>query len=321
MSMALEPFIGPAAGVGASVLWSFTTLFFTAAGKRLGSSIVNIARIALAIVWLGLIHRLLAGVWIPVASGHQVLLLALSGILGLSLGDWALFAAFISIGPRLAALIMTVSPIFAALFGWMALGETLSGIAWLGMALTLGGVAWVVLERPTQSAVQITTHRARGVLLAVIAAAFQAGGYLLSKKGIGHGWLPPEQHLSPQAATLIRMFFAGVFLAPMIVWLAARTRVPRAAEHLAADRRARRAGYFFTFCGSLVGPTLGVWLSLEACNRAKLGVAQTLISLTPVFILPLVIWIYKERVTRRAALGALIAVAGTALLFVPSGTG
>ncbi len=317
---ALDPYIGPAAGVGASLLWSFTTLLFTAASRRLGATFVNALRILFAVVWLGLTHRVLAGTWIPEASARQVVLLALSGLVGLSIGDWALFAAFVSIGPRLSSLICTTSPIFAALFGWLALGETLSAVAWLGMLLTIGGVAWVVLERPAPGSAMLGPNRAWGVVLALVAAACQAGGYLLSKQGIGHGWLPREQHLSPQTATLIRMFFAAIFVIPLILWLAARARIglrPGPPRRTTDVGPRRRVGYVYTLCGSLVGPFLGVWMSLVALDRVKLGVAQTLISLTPVFILPLVVWVYKERVSLRAVLGALVAVAGTALLFLP----
>lgn len=311
----LAPYIGPAAGVATSFLWSFTALFFTAAGKRLGAATVNAVRIGMAIVLLGLTHRVLFGVWVPAAQGGQVLYLALSGLIGLSIGDLALFTAFVRIGPRLSMLIMTTAPIFAALFGWVALGETLPPWAWIGMALTIGGVCWVVLERPAQPTPELAGRRAGGLLLALIASACQAGGLLLSKQGIGHGWLPPEQHLNPQAATLLRMFFAGVFVLPTVAWLVARHRLAHPLRHEAVDPRRRRAGYLFAFCGAMVGPFLGVWMSLVASNHASLAVAQTTMSLPPVFILPWVVLIHKERLSRRAVLGALIAVGGVALLF------
>lgn len=320
MPATLDAYVGPAAGVAASLLWTFTSLCFTAAGRRLGPATVNSARIVLAVIWLGLTHRLLQGVWIPVANGRQMLLLALSGLVGLTIGDLALFTAYVRIGPRLASLVMTTAPIFAALFGWLALGETLRGVAWLGMALTVGGIAWVVRERPASATVFPPAQRGSGLLLALVGAACQAGGLLLSKAGIGHGWLPPAQHMPPQTATLLRMFFAAVFVVPTILWLVARTGRTSPTSAPASDPAVRRAGYGFVLCGSLVGPFLGIWMSLEASHRAPLGVAQTLCSLTPVFILPFV-WVYGERVSLRAALGAAVAVAGVALLFLPVAAG
>jgi drug/metabolite transporter (DMT)-like permease len=315
MTAALGPYVGHAAGLATSLLWSMGALFFAAAGRRIGPAIVNPTRIGIATLLLAVTHRLLNGAWIPVATGRQVLLLALSGLVGLSIGDLALFTAFVRIGPRLAMLVMTTAPIFAALFGWLALGETFGPLGWLGMGLTIGGVAWVVLERPVAGSVLVGASRTSGLLLALVAAACQAGGLLLSKQGIGHGLLPRAQHLAPQTATLIRMFFAGLFVIPTVPWLVTRSRARLATLPAPDARGVRRAGYFFTFCGSLVGPFLGVWMSLVASDRAPLGIAQTLCSLPPVFILPFVILIHGERVSPRAALGACIAVAGTAVLF------
>lgn len=311
----LAPYVGPAAGVATSFLWSFTALFFTAAGKRLGAATVNAVRIGMAVVLLGATHRVLFGTWIPVAQGRQVLYLALSGLIGLSLGDLALFTAFVRVGPRVSMLIMTTAPIFAALFGWVILRESLPPLAWVGMALTIGGVCWVVLERPSEPAAKVAGGRAGGLTLALIASACQAAGLLLSKQGIGHGWLPAEQHLNPQAATLIRMFFAGVFVLPTVAWLVARHRLVHPLRNEAADRGRRLAGYLFALCGATVGPFLGVWMSLIASDRSSLAVAQTTMSLAPVFILPWVVLIHKERLSRRAVLGALVAVGGVALLF------
>lgn len=312
----LDPYIGHAAGLATSLLWSGTAMFFTAAGRRIGATTVNAVRIGVAIVLLGITHRALTGVWVPDANGRQVLLLALSGVLGLTIGDLALFSSFVRIGPRLAELVMTTSPILAALFGWLALGERLGLVAWLGMLVTISGVVWVVLERGGGARHTPANGRAFGLLLAFVGAACQAGGLLLSKQGLGHGWLPREQHLDPQAATLIRMFFAGVFVLPTIGWLLARKRISATRPRVGSPA-ARRTGYLLTFCGGAVGPYLGVWLSLVATDRAPLGVAQTLCSLPPVFILPLVALIDKERVSLRAVLGAMVAVIGVALLLAP----
>ena len=143
----------------------------------------------------------------------------------------------------------------------------------------------------------------------------------MSKAGMGHGWLPEAARMAPLDATLIRMVFAAVFVLPMLLWLAARRRTGPPPGMIQTDRAARRAGYLFMVGGSIVGPTLGIWMSLIAADKAPLAVAQTLCSLSPVFILPLVMWIHRERVSVRAALGALIAVGGVVLLSLAAAHG
>ena len=312
----LEPYTGHLAGVATALLWTGTSIFFTAAGRRIGPTAVNFSRMLFAIVLLGITHRLLSGGWLPDAVPRQIVFLAVSGLVGLTIGDQALFTAFVDIGPRLAILLMTTAPLFAAFFGWVVLGERLSGLAALGVAMTICGVAWAVFERPGESKLPRSPHRVRGVLLALVGGACQGGGLLLSKQGMGHGWLPQDQLLSPQAATLVRVCFGAVCMLPVIVlrWYHFRTH----GQLVLSERRAGspRAGYLFAMAGAVVGPFLGIWMSLVAADRAPLGIAQTLCSLAPIFLLPVVAVVYKERISPRAAGGAVLAVAGSALLFV-----
>lgn len=312
----LGVYLGPAAGVATSILWTATSLLFTAAARRIGTTTLNAFRITLAVMLLAVTHRILSGVWIPDLVGKQVLFLALSGIIGLSIGDQALFTSFVYLGPRLAMLIMATSPIFAAFFGWLVLDETLPGLAWLGVGLTIGGVAWVVLERPHGKVVADHSRRKQGLVLALIGAACQAGGLLLSKQGMGHGWLPAGEHLDPQAATLVRMSFAWIGMIPIVIVHARRRHKWRASGILPELTGSPSAGLAFAVGGAIVGPYLGVWMSLVAADNAPMGVAQTLCSLTPVFLLPIAFVVGKERISPRAAVGAIVAVAGTALLFI-----
>lgn len=310
--------LGPAAGLVASVLWTFTSILFTLAGRRIGPTLVNALRIALAIVVLAVIHRLASGTgaWIPEAQGRQVLLLAISGLIGLTIGDQALFTAFVDIGPRLANLVMTSAPIFAALLGWIVLGERLSPLAWTAMLVTVGGIAWVIRERPRRPGMPdpaTSPHRTRGLVLAVVGGFCQAAGLMLSKAGMGHGWAEEAQRLDPQAATLIRMAFAGAGMVPLLLWRRARMGRPGAVLRERTGRRS--SGFLFTALGTIVGPVLGVWMSLVAANATDVGIAQTLLSLTPLFILPWAAFVDREAVSRRAIAGAVIAVAGVAVLF------
>jgi drug/metabolite transporter (DMT)-like permease len=318
MLAASSVYVGLGAGLATSLLWTLTSLFFTAAGKRIGPTAVNATRIGLAIILLAITHRLLQDVWIPQALPRQFMFLALSGVIGLSIGDQALFTAFVDIGPRRSTLIMTTAPLFAALFGWIALDETLHPLAWIGIALVIGGVAWVISERPRRRMPQPEPHVLRGVILALVASACQAAGLLLSKQGMGHGWASPDEYIAPQTATLIRVFFAGIGVLPILCLHAYRRR-KRASDPRAVVRTgSRRAGYAFVAAGAAVGPALGVWMSLVASHHAPLGIAQTLCSLPPLFLIPFAAVIHKEHITPRAVLGAFLAVGGIALLFVRS---
>ncbi len=320
-SMDTDALVGGLAGLATSALWVATSLCFTSAGRRIGSTMVNALRLVVAIVLLGSTYRLLSGGWWPQMHETQLLALALSGLVGLTICDQALFTAFLDIGPRRALLLMTTSPIAAAVLGWVVLGEPLTWIAGLGIAMTLAGIFWVILERSPSTAagkadLAHNPHARRGIILALIAALCQALGFLFSKRGMGHGLEEVAIEIGPQGATYVRMVFGGLCMLPIVLVYWMHRHSPK--RHAARGRRigTRNAGYAFTVMGAVVGPYLGVWMSLTAMDRIPLGVAQTLCSLSPVMILPVVVLVYKEHVNRRAILGAAVAVAGAAVLIL-----
>jgi drug/metabolite transporter (DMT)-like permease len=77
-----------------------------------------------------------------------------------------------------------------------------------------------------------------------------------------------------------------------------------------------RAALLEITAGALTGPVLGVSLSLVAIAHAHIGVASTLMSLTPVILLPVSYFLFKEKITSRAILGTLVALLGVILLFL-----
>jgi drug/metabolite transporter (DMT)-like permease len=68
--------------------------------------------------------------------------------------------------------------------------------------------------------------------------------------------------------------------------------------------------------GTFFGPFAGVILYMIAVRHCPAGVVSTIISTMPVLILPGVILLYRERVSLRAAGGAVLSVVGVALLML-----
>jgi drug/metabolite transporter (DMT)-like permease len=294
------PFLGEVAALGTALLWAGGSLLFTVAARRAGALALNQTRITLAFLILATLLVLTRGfTWAPGMESRHAAALVVSGWIGLSLGDWAYFSAFVYVGPRLTTLLMTISPPLTALLAFPVLGERLGPAAVAGMALTLFGVVWVVRERT--GAPIPRGHRVRGVALAALGAAAQAVGLVLSRIGMG-------DVVDPLPATAFRMGAATAG-----VWLVAlSTGQVGGAARLVRDPRARWA----TLGATLMGPVLGVWLSLVSVRHTKAGIAATLMSLTPVLILPLVRVFHGERVSGRAVAGALLAVIGVAVIFL-----
>lgn len=299
--------VGEVAAVVTSCLWTFTSLFFTSAGKKIGSLSVNAYRTIMALAFLVLTHAILVGTALPMATNEQWFWMGVSGVVGLGIGDLAYFGALVAIGPRRSVLLMALSPIFASIAAYLILGEILPTLAAVGIAITLGGVVVVILEEEERSGEEpvSTKLRSYGAFLGLIGAVGQGVGLVFAKKGI---YLNPEMTLDPLSATLMRMILGALF-----VWTAALV-----AGRLRELRKAMksREGISYTAAGAFIGPFLGVTLSMVAVTYTDAGVAQTLMSLMPVLIIP-VMWIqYRQRTSLRGMLGAAVAVIGVSILFL-----
>jgi drug/metabolite transporter (DMT)-like permease len=292
--------IGETAAVGTAILWTFSTLAWTSAGRHIGALAVSFIRLTIAITMLMVCGLFARGLALPTDAGARTwLILGLSGLMGFFVSDLCLFKAFLLIGPRLSLLVLSLSPPAAALLSGYFLADSLSARHWLAMGITLAGIVWVVLEQPET---QRQPHERRklqlGLVLGVVAAVTQAIGMVLARQGIGN--------YDAVAATLIRI------LGAMVGYLVLLTATRRWSPVLAATRH-RRTMLILTL-GSLVGPVAGVALCMVAIRNCNAGIVSTIIGTMPVLILPLTILLYRERVSLRAAGGAMVSVAGVALL-------
>lgn len=297
------PFLGELAALGISVCWSFTSTFFTLAGRKIGSVAVNRIRLLLAVLFLVLAHALLRQP-LPLAAGSERWFwFGLSGFIGLVVGDALLFQAFIWIGPRLTMLLMSLAPVLSTLLAWFLLDEMLSARQLLGIAVTVAGVAWVVFDRSGNGGsggAGGNRDYLRGLLFGLGAAAGQAVGLITAKKGLAGDF-------SPLTGTLMRMIVAaGVMWGIALLAGQAQSTLRRAADQPRA--------LLYTLGGAFFGPFLGVTLSLAAVQATAVGIASTLMALPPIFLLPIGRIFFGETIGARAILGAFIAIVGVALL-------
>jgi len=296
--------MGEIAALATSFCFSLTSIQFTLAGQRVGSEVVNRTRLVLAVLYLSLAHLLLYGELWPIrAEPFRWGWLGLSGTVGLVLGDTCLFQAFLVIGTRRAVLATTLVPVISALVAWGWLGETLQLAEMGAVLLTVSGIAWVVSERRQvqEAPVESSRQYALGVLLSVGGALGQALGLVISKRGL-IGDFPSL------SAALIRMI-----VGTGVIWLLTLARGQAGATWSAL--RDKKAPLFIAG-GALTGPFTGVWLSMVAVQRAHVGIASTLMSLSPIILIPLAHWIFHEKISPRSVAGTVVALAGAAIIFL-----
>lgn len=294
------PLFGELAALLTAVLWSFSALIFAAASARAGSVQVNVTRLLLALVYLGILIPILGAE--TALSGTQTLNLAISGVIGLTLGDTFLFRAFQEIGARLSMLVMSLAPAIAAVIAYFFLGESLSAAGVAGIAITLAGIALVVLGKQPAEDVRYSLT-GRGLAWALIGAAGQGVGLVFAKLAFNEG------EVNGFVATFVRIAASLIPLLPMTI---ASGRLMTPWRFWKEDPNAAN----LTALGSVVGPFLGISLSLIAVARTKVGIAATIMATVPILMLPLSHFIHREKLSWRAVAGAVVAVGGVGLLFL-----
>lgn len=284
---------GELASVGAAACWAAASLIYRRLSGTYGALAVNLAKGLLVLPMLMGTAWLLSGRPVVNLAPSQAGWLAMSGIAGLAIGDSVYFAALVRIGPSRTLLIWSLAPAITAVLAWPVLGEPITGFMLAGMTLTLLGIGIVVWQGGWRGLPW------EGVLLASGAAACQAFGNITTKLG--------GAELSGLDVSVARVAFS----VPLMLLVAALTGSLKGTREVMGT--AKPLSRLAIAC--FIGTFLGIWLSMVGLLMAPAGVAATLMSTSPLFVIPLAALVDREPITARAVVGASIAIAGVALLF------
>jgi drug/metabolite transporter (DMT)-like permease len=299
MSSLLADFRGELAALSAAFIWAVAAVIYTGIGRQLSPLMLNLLKGLIAIVLL-LLTLLLQGQLFPQVPFSAIVLLGLSGVIGIGFGDTAYFEGLNCLGARRTLILESLAPPLAALLAQTFLGENLTAQAWIGIILTIVGVTWVVIER-TPDVTESQFQPLRGSFFGVLAALGQAGGAVLSRSALA------GTTINPLWSAFVRLI-GGVLL--LLIWLTWQRHLFQKLTPL------RSRQLVITLVGTAFASTyLGIWLQQMSLKYAATGIAQSLTSTSPLFVLPIAI-ATGERVSLRAIVGATIALAGIWLLLV-----
>ncbi len=297
--------------------WTITALCSEVASKRLGALQLNVIRLTLSLLLLGITLWITTGAPYPrFAGGDAWLWLILSGLVGYVFGDYCLFNSYVLIGSRFGQLFMTLAPLAAALSSWVLLGESMTLKAWLGMFITITGIGMSVLGKGGDEHHHKLTLRLplKGVIFGIGAGIGQGLGLVLSKVGMGfyETDIPAGNEvmttMMPFASTFIRAVAGSLGFWLVMIWTQKLHTLPIALK----DSKGMKAAIGAT----LTGPFIGVSLSLMAVLYTEAGIASTLMALTPVLIIWPAHLLFKQKVRTLEVIGAVISVIGASLFFL-----
>ena len=114
--------------------------------------------------------------------------------------------------------------------------------------------------------------------------------------------------LLPFSANFFRCV-AGLIGFTLLLYFKEGLRPLREALHDKVDMTAAATTTIF-------GPFVGVGFSLMAVQYTGAGIASTLMALTPIIIILPSYWLFRQPITLKGVLGALISVIGVSLFFL-----
>lgn len=305
------------AALGAALCWAAGGLIAIGPVRVLGSIAFNRVRLTIVATAL-LIATTLMGGWQTLDAG-SALTLALSGLLGIVVGDMALFWSLSRLGPRRNVVIYAANAPLTALLAYALLGEALGPWTILGVALVTLGVMLAVALRSgsTHSWEAIQGSLLAGVSVCLLAAVGQAAGSIIAKPVMAAG-ADPVASAAVRVTTAALMFTAigvlsairgggtaavaggGPFGGVLGGLLLPRGLTPKLMLQIAGN--------------GLLGVGLGMTLLLVGLAHGNAGVVATLSALSPVLILPMMWLLTGQRPALGAWVGAAVAVAGVALI-------
>lgn len=297
----IQNYLGELAALSTALCWAITSTAFEHSAKKIGSLNLNMLRLLIGLVFLSIFTLITRGILFPVdATQSEWFWLFMSGLVGIVIGDLLLVEAFVMIGSRISMLIYSSVPPLSAIMAWIFLGETMTGMQMLGMFVTLTGIASVILISEKGSNKMSFSHPIKGILFAFGGAFGQAAGYIIGKFGMAD--------YDPFASTQIRLI-AGIVGFAILFTL--KGHWPK----FKASFKRKDALASLTL-GSFFGPFLGISLSLYAVQKINPGVASTLISITPILLVPYAFFFKREKVTPKEVIGTIVVIAGVAIMFM-----
>lgn len=292
--------------LAAASLWAVAALISVKPARHLGAFAYSRWRMFLVSLMLAS-ASLVTGGW-QTLTESALPLLALSGLIGIFVGDTALFACMNRLGPRRSGLLFSCHALFSALLGLWLFGEQLGGWRLVGALLVLAGVMLAILfgrrGNPQQGQQhneweQVRGHLAVGIALGLTAALCQSLGAIIAKPVMMAG------NVDAVSASGIRMGSA------LLAHCALRVlRVPLAMPHNPINRQVLG----MIGINGFLAMALGMTLILVALRQGDVGMVAILSSTTPVILLPLLWWHSGMRPALPAWAGALLATLGTALV-------
>jgi drug/metabolite transporter (DMT)-like permease len=279
--------------LAAAAMWAAATRIFKDMSDHWSA-----AALALIKSWVGLLlfiaWFLIADIPLFLENLDVIIWLVISGVVGIAIGDTALFLALYRMGERQTLLIAeTAAPVIVLISAFILLSEQVAALQLTGILLVILGVDWVIGLRKGSG-----HFDGVGIAWATLAAVCQSFGVLVSRLFL------TETEISAGETALWRILGACIALP---VWLILRGESIRPSRHVNLRTGTR------LFVAIFFGTVLGILFLQISIDLLPAGIAQTLIA-TSILFAVIFAALLGEKVDLRQWTGVAIALVGVAFI-------
>ena len=299
----IDIFPGELAALTTALLWAISATVYSILGQTIPPLLLNLYKGVIAIVLI-LVTLFLGNNIFSAIELKSLVILLISGAIGIGLGDTAYFSTLNYLGPRKTLLLETLAPPMAALLGSLFLGELLSFAPWCGIFLTILGVIWVIGEQ-TRERITAQQNLFPGINWGLLAAFCQASGAILSRYAL------VDSNIIPLESALLRLIGGTIFVLFLLL------KYQSNYQYFPAQKWSMKL-MGVIFLTAFMSTYLGIWLQQTAFKFSPAGIAQTLLATSPLFVIPIAACL-GEKISLRSLLGAVISLIGIGILFSAKG--
>ncbi len=284
--------------LSSALTWSLAVILFRRSGETLPAFELNLFKNCLGMVLMIPTILLLDGWVLPDYTATELLLVFVSGLLGIALADTWYLKALNLMGASRTGIVSSLYSPFVILLSAIFLGERLVPWQWLGFILVMAGVLLVTWRRK-QSVVD-TADIKRGVIYGAAAVFFMAVGIVMVKE-----ILETRSFLWTVELRLVGgisgMF---VFVLPSARWQKVKLNFKQPQPWLT-----------ITFA-SFLGAYLALILWLAGYKLIEASVASVLNETNVAFIVLLAWLMLGEQINRRKLIGVTLTLGGVIIMML-----
>ena len=219
--------IAELAALGAAFCWALSGLIIINPLRKIGALALNRVRMSLVFLMLAAVS-VMTGAWrdFPVSTLQTLMI---SGLIGIFLGDTALFGSLKRLGTSRAAVVFALHAPMTVIMGWFLLSERLEVFTLIGCGIVTTGVIIAILGRKNHEEPQNidSTHgRMRyGILLGLLGAFGQAAGAIIARPVMAEGVDPVTASAIRVGIAALCLIFTG-FIPNPLLWMTTGIRPP-----------------------------------------------------------------------------------------------